>query len=60
MKKRLLKLTCLFMLLSVSVYAQRVTGKVTSDSDGAPMPGVSVLVKGTSPEQPLTPMALTH
>ncbi len=48
MKKRLLKLTCLFMLLSVSVYAQRVTGKVTSGSDGAPMPGVSVLVKGTT------------
>jgi len=48
MKKRLLKLTCLFMLLSVSVYAQRVTGTVTSGSDGAPMPGVSVLVKGTT------------
>lgn len=48
MKKRLLKLTCLFMLLSVSVYAQRVTGTVTSAPDGAPMPGVSVLVKGTS------------
>lgn len=47
MKKRLLKLTCLFMLLSVSVYAQNVTGKVTS-ADGAPMPGVSVLLKGTA------------
>jgi TonB-linked SusC/RagA family outer membrane protein len=48
MKKRLLKLTCLFMLLSVSVYAQRIAGTVTSASDGAPMPGVSVLVKGTT------------
>ena len=48
MKKRLLKLTCLIMLLSVSVYAQKVTGKVTSETDGSPMPGVSVLVKGTS------------
>ncbi len=48
MKKRLLKLTCLIMLLSVSVYAQKVTGKVTSETDGAPMPGVSVLVKGTA------------
>ena len=49
MKKRLLKLTCLIMLLSVSsVYAQKVTGKVTSESDGAPMPGVSVLLKGTA------------
>ncbi|MBL7871411.1 MAG: SusC/RagA family TonB-linked outer membrane protein [Cyclobacteriaceae bacterium] len=48
MKKRLLKLTCLLMLLSVSVYAQRVTGKVTAATDGAPMPGVSVLLKGTT------------
>jgi TonB-linked SusC/RagA family outer membrane protein len=48
MKKRLLKLTCLIMLLSGSVYAQKVTGKVTSAMDGAPMPGVSVLLKGTS------------
>jgi len=47
MKKRLLTLTCLFMLFGVSVYAQRVSGKVTSAVDGAPMPGVSVLVKGT-------------
>jgi TonB-linked SusC/RagA family outer membrane protein len=36
------------MLLTASAYAQRVTGKVTSSTDGAPMPGVSVLLKGTS------------
>jgi TonB-linked SusC/RagA family outer membrane protein len=48
MKKRLLKLTLLMMLFSVSVYAQKVTGKVTSGADGSPLPGVSVLLKGTS------------
>jgi TonB-linked SusC/RagA family outer membrane protein len=48
MKKRLLNLSCLLMLLSMSVYAQRITGKVTSASDGTPIPGVSVVVKGTS------------
>lgn len=48
MKKRLLKLTCLIMLLTGSVYAQKVTGKVTSETDGTPMPGVSILLKGTS------------
>ncbi len=30
-------------------YAQRtVSGKVTSGEDGSPLPGVSVVVKGTS------------
>jgi len=36
------------MLAGVSAHAQRVTGKVTSQEDGAPIPGVSVLIKGTS------------
>ncbi|WP_229215071.1 SusC/RagA family TonB-linked outer membrane protein [Dyadobacter bucti] len=36
-------------LLSGSGYAQiRVTGKVTSSEDSSPMPGVNVLIKGTS------------
>lgn len=49
MKKRLLKLvTLLFMAGVTSAFAQNVTGRVTSQSDGAPLPGVSVLVKGTS------------
>jgi hypothetical protein len=47
MKKRLLKLIALFLLASVSVYAQTVTGKVTG-SDGSPVPGATLLLKGTS------------
>jgi TonB-linked SusC/RagA family outer membrane protein len=36
-------------LLPVSAYAQNViTGKVTSGEDGSPLPGVNILVKGTS------------
>lgn len=43
--------TCLiFMLLPLGVMAQNrtITGKVTSSDDGLPLPGVSVVVKGTS------------
>lgn len=47
MKKRLLNLVMLMMLFSVSVYAQKVTGKVAS-ADGTSLPGVSVLLKGTT------------
>ena len=36
------------MMLSISMEAQRVTGKVTTAPDGLPLPGVSVLLKGTS------------
>jgi TonB-dependent SusC/RagA subfamily outer membrane receptor len=39
----------LFLLLSIPSYAQiTVTGKVTSQEDGGPLPGVSVLVRGTT------------
>jgi TonB-linked SusC/RagA family outer membrane protein len=48
MKKRLLKLFVLFFLISASAMAQTVTGRVTSALDGLPLPGVSVLVKGTT------------
>src|SRR5688572_22035243 len=48
MKKSLLGLVTLLLLASVSAYAQTVTGKVTSAADGAPIPGASVLIKGTS------------
>ncbi len=49
MKKRLLKLVMLLLLTSASVYAQTVvSGKVISATDGVPIPGVSILVKGTS------------
>ncbi|SHN28344.1 TonB-linked outer membrane protein, SusC/RagA family [Cyclobacterium lianum] len=48
--KNLLLIVCLLMLttLSGSVLAQTVTGKVTGQADGLPLPGVSVLIKGTS------------
>lgn len=48
MKKILLAGCC--MLMAVSLYAQQrtVTGTVTDGSDGNPLPGVSILVKGTS------------
>ncbi len=40
----------LSMMLSISVYAQdkTVSGKVTSKEDGTPLPGVTVMVKGTT------------
>lgn len=48
MKKRLLLLVVLIATISVSVFAQqKVSGKVTAGSDGQPLPGVSVVVKGT-------------
>jgi TonB-linked SusC/RagA family outer membrane protein len=49
MKKHLLKLTLFLLFVSVSAFAQQqVTGKVTSSADGSPIPGVSVLVKGST------------
>jgi TonB-linked SusC/RagA family outer membrane protein len=49
MKKRLLTFMTTFLLLSASVLAQpTVTGRVTTGPDKAPLPGVSVLVKGTT------------
>lgn len=48
MKKSLLGLVTLLLLTSASAFAQTVTGKVTSAADGAPVPGASVLIKGTS------------
>jgi TonB-linked SusC/RagA family outer membrane protein len=48
MKKRLLGFLVLFLVAGVSVMAQQsVSGRVTS-ADGSPLPGVSVLVKGTT------------
>ncbi|MBD3626718.1 SusC/RagA family TonB-linked outer membrane protein [Cyclobacterium sp.] len=48
--KNLLLIVCLSMLavLSGNVLAQTVSGKVTDQTDGLPLPGVSVLIKGTS------------
>jgi len=49
-KNLLLKMVPLLMLLSAMAWAQErvVTGKVTSAEDGTSVPGVNVVVKGTS------------
>jgi len=47
--KRSLQLITLFMLaFSTGMYAQSVTGTVTDASDGMTMPGVNVIVQGTT------------
>ena len=52
MKRKLLKLLMptLLMVLSITTFAQdvNVKGKITSDADGSTLPGVSVLIKGTT------------
>ncbi len=50
MRKVLLLTTAFVMALSLSLQAQErtVSGAVTSDEDGSGLPGVSVLLKGTS------------
>ncbi|WP_185154167.1 TonB-dependent receptor [Fulvivirga sp. M361] len=49
MKKNLLVLWVLGFLFPCSIFAQTtVRGTVTDASDGAPLPGVNILVKGTS------------
>src|SRR5580692_4054446 len=49
MKKKLLSFFLLFSCFS-SVFAQNkvITGKVTDQKDGSPLPGVSVIVKGST------------
>ena len=46
MRKQLLLL--LFSLFAVAGFARTVTGTVTGASDGEPLYGVSVMIKGTS------------
>lgn len=49
MKKRLLGFVLLFLVAGATAFAQQtVSGTVTSSADGGPLPGVSVLVKGTT------------
>ncbi len=49
MKIPLLGFIVIFLMASASVFAQQtVSGKVTSAADETPLPGVSVLVKGTT------------
>jgi TonB-linked SusC/RagA family outer membrane protein len=47
MKKRLLLVACC-LLASAFTFAQTVSGRVTTSSEGTALPGVSVLVKGTT------------
>src|SRR3954466_9826655 len=46
----LLCLTAVFMLASSELWAQEriVSGKVTATEDGSPLPGVNVVLKGTT------------
>lgn len=48
MKKKLLQVLLLFLILSFGVYAQNrtISGRIIDKSDGFPLPGVSVVVKG--------------
>lgn len=48
--RKILLLSAVFFLLLGSAYAQsrRITGKVTSTEDGSPLPGVNVILKGTT------------
>jgi hypothetical protein len=48
MKKCLLQIVILILLGSATAMAQTVTGTVTASVDGTPLPGVSVLLKGTT------------
>lgn len=50
MKKVLLLNLCLLLVATSQLFAQNhtVTGKVTAKEDGLPLPGVSVIVKGTT------------
>src|SRR5690606_38551423 len=47
MKKHLLPLLVL-LLASAPAFAQTVSGRVTSSADGQALPGVSILIKGTT------------
>src|SRR5689334_5408936 len=48
MKKRLLYLSVIFVMIGFTAYGQTVTGTVTSSSDASALPGVSVLLKGST------------
>jgi iron complex outermembrane receptor protein len=48
MKKHLLNLAVILLMSSAAALGQTVTGRVTSALDNTPLPGVSVLLKGTS------------
>jgi iron complex outermembrane receptor protein len=48
MRKSLRVCAVIFMMTCVSAFSQTLSGKITSASDHTPLPGVSVLLKGTT------------
>ena len=48
MSRKVQLIGLLLFLAGASAFAQTVTGRVTSASDGAAIPGASILVKGTT------------
>jgi TonB-dependent SusC/RagA subfamily outer membrane receptor len=48
MFKKIPLLVIIFLMVSSQIFAQAVRGKVISSADGQPLPGVSVVVKGTN------------
>jgi TonB-linked SusC/RagA family outer membrane protein len=48
--RKILLMLVIFSVLLGNTYAQsrRITGKVTSAADGSPLPGVNVIIKGTT------------
>ncbi|MCP9768698.1 SusC/RagA family TonB-linked outer membrane protein [Lacihabitans sp. LS3-19] len=48
MVKKLPSLIVLFLMISIQIFAQNIRGVVVSAIDGEPLPGVSVVVKGTT------------
>ncbi|HEY9048898.1 MAG TPA: SusC/RagA family TonB-linked outer membrane protein [Ohtaekwangia sp.] len=48
MKKRLQLLSVVLLLTAMSAFAQTVTGRVTAMQDNSALPGVSVILKGTT------------
>jgi TonB-linked SusC/RagA family outer membrane protein len=45
---RLVLLLLVSFFMSMSMYAQKISGKITASADGAPLPGASVQVKGSN------------
>lgn len=48
MKEALLFICCCLAIIDMSAQQRSVTGRVTDGTDGSPLPGVSVVLKGTS------------
>ena len=48
MEKNLLKLIVMLLMISAPAFAQTIRGTITSSPDGQPLPGVSVLLKGST------------